>query len=366
MNKHLISLLAGLFSLSGITVAQMFTIEGKIDGAKSGKAELQLRESGKYVTKYSTGIGQDGSLAFKGKVLEPDMYLLKLQDVRGGIQLFLDNSTIVITGSSDNLSAAEINGSSTHDVYKNYTALMKAGSEKMRPVYEAYNKADEEKNEAEKKKLDTRLETARAEQLATQMNFIRENARSPVAAYLLNSIAYNVEDPAQMEQAINAFPSGLAGYKYVKSLKDTYEKMKVTAVGVVAPDFVQNDPEGKPVKLSDFRGKYLLVDFWASWCGPCRAENPNVVKAYNKYKGKGFTILGVSLDRERDPWLKAILDDKLTWTHVSDVRYWDNEVAKQYGIRAIPANVLLDKNGRIVGKNLRGDKLEQALAKLVK
>ena len=142
--------------------------------------------------------------------------------------------------------------------------------------------------------------------------------------------------------------------------------MKLTAVGEIAPDFTQNDPDGKPVKLSDFRGKYVLVDFWASWCGPCRAENPNVVAAFNKYKGKNFTILGVSLDRERDPWLKAITDDKLTWTHVSDIKYWDNEVAKMYGVRSIPANFLLDKTGKIVGRNLRGDALEAALAKLVK
>ncbi len=130
-------------------------------------------------------------------------------------------------------------------------------------------------------------------------------------------------------------------------------------------DFTQNDVNEKPVSLSSLRGKYVLVDFWASWCGPCRQENPNVVKAFNQYKDKGFTVLGVSLDQKKEPWLKAIEKDQLTWTHVSDLKYWQNEVAVQYGINAIPASFLLDPNGRIIGKNLRGEALTKKLAELM-
>jgi len=139
-------------------------------------------------------------------------------------------------------------------------------------------------------------------------------------------------------------------------------------IGAVAPDFTQNDTEGNPVKLSSFRGKYVLVDFWASWCGPCRAENPNVVNAFNQYKDKGFTVLGVSLDDEKgkQKWLDAIKKDGLTWTHVSDLKYWNNEVSKAYGIRSIPQNVLLDPNGVIIGKNLRGKALLDKLAEILK
>ena len=124
--------------------------------------------------------------------------------------------------------------------------------------------------------------------------------------------------------------------------------------------------DGKPVSLKDFRGKYVLIDFWASWCGPCRMENPNVVEAYNKYSKKNFTVLGVSLDRERNAWLKAIKDDKLTWTQVSDLKFWDNAVAKLYRISSIPQNILVDPNGKIIARNLRGEELQSKLAELLK
>lgn len=131
-------------------------------------------------------------------------------------------------------------------------------------------------------------------------------------------------------------------------------------------NFTQNDTLGNAVSLASFKGKYVLLDFWASWCGPCRAENPNVVKAYNKYKDKGFTILSVSLDQpgKHQAWMDAIHKDGLTWTHVSDLKFWDNEVAKQYGIRAIPQNFLIDPEGKIIAKDLRGDELTKTLSEL--
>lgn len=366
MKKQLFSMALGLFLMGGWAMAQTFTIDGKIDGLKGGKAELQLREAGKMVPKYSTGIAEDGTFTLKGKVTEPDLYVLKIGDLRGGISIFLDNSNIKVVAKSDDLPGAAVTGSQTHNDLAGFNKIAKAQSEKIRPLYMASSEAEKANKTAEVKKIDAQLEKLEAEQMVEKMNYVQTIIKSPVAPYVLNSLVYSIEDPAQLEKMINGFDPALADYKYVKTLKESLVKLKLTAVGQVAPDFTQNDPDGKPVKLSDFKGQYLLVDFWASWCGPCRAENPNVVAAYNKYKGKKFTILGVSLDRDKAAWLKGIQDDKLTWTQVSDVKYWDNEVAKLYGVRSIPANFLLDKNGRIVGRNLRGDKLEEALAKLVK
>lgn len=153
-------------------------------------------------------------------------------------------------------------------------------------------------------------------------------------------------------------------YTHAKDFIAMVEKMKVTAVGQVAPEISLQNPDGKVVPLSSLRGKYVLVDFWAKWCGPCRRENPNIVRAYNAYKDKGFTVYGVSLDRSKEDWLQGIREDGLTWTHVSDIKYWQSEAAQTYNITAIPFSLLLDPNGVIIAKNLRGAALDEKLEEI--
>jgi peroxiredoxin len=217
-------------------------------------------------------------------------------------------------------------------------------------------------------KLDARFDSLDTQTRQVNKEYFLNNPQSSYALFALNEYAGYDINAADVEPLFQKLPASAQQSYSGKDLADRIAIAKKTGVGMYAMDFTQNDTAGVPVKLSSFKGRYVLVDFWASWCGPCRAENPNVVQAFNKYKDKGFTVLGVSLDRpgQKEKWVKAIHDDQLYWTQVSDLNFWDNAVAKQYGIEAIPQNYLLDPQGKIIAKSVRGEELEKKLDEIYK
>ncbi len=374
----LAGLLALLLSTAGIAqqtpTPKPFTISGKFkNGTPGTKVYLQLGAAQNPVVLDSTTLDQEGSFRFTRTESDGgNVYQINLANVQRLNFLAEGGETFSLTGDARDvnedgvLTSGTITGSTNMEYYHKILGLVADLRSKVTIWNEEYEKASLKNDQKKINEIQGRFEKAERELMDQIKTMLPEMGSSFIAVFTANNFLNAQTDLPVLEKLADKLQLENPSPKYAQAFIAGIKRIKGVGVGDIAPDFSLNDPEGKQVSLSSLKGKYVLLDFWASWCGPCRKENPNVVRLYEQYKDKDFEIYGVSLDRDKDAWIKAIKDDNLTWVHGSDLKYWSSDVAVQYGVNGIPATYLLDQEGRVIAKNLRGAALERKLEELLK
>lgn len=300
----------------------------------------------------------NGNFSVEVTIDAPNIYSVDLLGQKGEL-VILDGNDVTITYNKET-ETYTVGGTDENKKLAEAMALMKEQQQKSQELAAEYQSATSSEAKAEVEKKYNDFQESAQEDFKAQ---IRKSGTSLANIIMIEQVDIN-KNIEFADSVVSKLAQKYPKNEMVQRKMGQIEGILNTAVGQSAPEIKLPTPEGTEVALSSLKGNYVLIDFWASWCGPCRRENPNVVKVYNKYHDKGFEIFSVSLDRDKDSWVAAIEKDGLTWTHVSDLKFWQSVAAKKYGINSIPATLLLDKEGKIIAKNLRGEALEEKLAEL--
>ena len=347
-----------------------FTVIGDVAGMP--EADVFLEEIGieNLVAIDSARVGKDGKFELSGSAPEPRLYRLRFPDSRY-ILLSIKEGNVKVTANWDDIENYQVSGSDGSESLKKLLLIVRGH---MRDLNEMQVVVDTLRRNGDEEKLASAMASMKDMNVSLTRYievYADTTSHLPNAIFAAQILNPRAEGPF-LETFVQSLPSRFPDSKLAADFTEKYNQMAgainqqkqaegANTNGAVAPEIKLQTPDGKMVSLSSFRGKYVLIDFWASWCGPCRQENPNVVKAYQAFKDKNFTILGVSLDEDKDKWLQAIDKDNLTWTHISDLKGWQSVAARDYNVNGIPANFLVDPNGIIIASNLRGPELSAKL-----
>lgn len=346
-----------------------YTLQGTIRGDLDEGTQIFLKKAdstNQRLVDVDTTTVANGLFGFTGVQQEPMLHYIFIGSGRGNIPFVLENGDIKLKFQKDSLAFADISGTLQNDLYMDFL-------EESRRLREMSKSMENDLREASARQDTATVTAIREEYLEFQeeaknfsVDYVKENPNALISALILGNMAMRKSLPTEeIEAMYEAFTPEIKATTPGKQLKEQLDKEKTTKIGGVAPNFSAPTPDGNVLALNDVKGKLTLVDFWAAWCRPCRAENPNIVSVYNKYHDKGLNVIGVSLDTRAEDWKGAIDTDGLTWNHISNLKRFQDPIAQMYNINAIPAAFLLDENGVIIAKDLRGAALEQKVAELL-
>lgn len=356
-----------------------YTITGTVTGVENGKTVILQKQDEEIMGKMipvDTVKVENGKFEIKGTATEPSIHFLKIESKQGQIDFILENGDIKIAVDKDTLGKSKVTGTYNNEELNKFKTETQAIQKDIQKKAMAFEQANMEKMTMAQQTKDTAVinqlmkEYAKIQDpiIEKYYSYSEQNPKSFVSALITLSL-FNTPKPdfAKIQKIYDGLTSELKNTKPGKAIKEKLDNRLAVEIGKKAPDFSAKNPEGKTVSLKESLGKVTIIDFWASWCGPCRQENPNVVALYNEFHDKGLNIIGVSLDREgeAESWKKAIEADKLTWTHVSNLKFWQDPIAKKYNITSIPATFILDASGKIVAKDLRGEELKAKVKELL-
>lgn len=344
-----------------------FSIKGNIKGLADGKKILLFArnyDNGQADSLTAT-VSKNGAFVLEGNIPNADIYYMGIEGKEGAIELVLEQKEMTLSGDINDLKAIQLKGSKGQDDFVALSEQVQAVYATENIIYPQLEKAQENEDKKAVDSLGKELESIYLKAGEVVKKHAIDHPTALAAPYMILNTIFDL-DAAEYQPIFNKFSDEVKNTQAGKILKDKLIVLSKTAVGNMAVDIQGLDPDGKNISLMEIKGKVTLIDFWASWCGPCRKENPNVVKMYNKYHAKGFEILSVSLDEKAESWKAAIMKDGLIWHHVSDLKGWKSDYATAYGIQAIPQTILLDSEGKIIGRNVMGEELDNMLMELLK